>query len=109
MDRSSFGSGKIARMRLAEQASEPCLRETLHPLRRMLRQRFVPAVTRWTTHLPPPEMRTLRAALCAFVFAAPSALAAQVIDLTIHDVGLAIGDKPRMTGLRLNFRDAHLD
>lgn len=54
-------------------------------------------------------MRTLRAAFCAIAFAAPPTLAAQVIDLTIHDVGIAIGDKPRMTGLRLNFRDSHLD
>lgn len=35
-------------------------------------------------------------------------LAAQVIDLTVHDVGLAIGDKPEMTGLRINYRDRHL-
>jgi hypothetical protein len=35
-------------------------------------------------------------------------LAAQVIDLTVHNVGLAIGDKPEMTGLRINYRDRHL-
>jgi hypothetical protein len=33
---------------------------------------------------------------------------AQVIDLTVHDVGLAIGDKPRVTGLRVNYRDRNL-
>lgn len=54
-------------------------------------------------------MRTLRVGLCAIAFAAAPTLSAQVIDLTIHDVGLAIGDKPRMTGLRLNYRDAHLE
>jgi hypothetical protein len=31
-----------------------------------------------------------------------------VIDLTVHDVGLAIGDKPQMTGLRINYRDRYL-
>ena len=39
----------------------------------------------------------------------PAAAAAQVIDLTIHDVGVAIGDKPQMTGLRINFRDRRLN
>jgi hypothetical protein len=54
-------------------------------------------------------MRSFRAAVSTLVlFAGPSA-SAQVIDLTIHDVGLAIGDKPVMTGLRLNFRDARLE
>jgi hypothetical protein len=33
---------------------------------------------------------------------------AQVIDLTVNDVGLAIGDKPRVTGLRINYRDRNL-
>jgi hypothetical protein len=41
--------------------------------------------------------------------AVPAALSAQVIDLTIHDVGIAIGDKPRMTGLRINYRDRRLE
>ena len=53
-------------------------------------------------------MKSLRVILPAFLLAAPS-LPAQVIDLTIHDVGVAIGDKPTMTGLRINFRDAHLE
>ena len=43
----------------------------------------------------------------AALLAAP--LDAQVIDLTIHGSGLAIGDKPNMTGLRLNFRDRQLE
>src|SRR5690242_9585776 len=59
--------------------------------------------------LLPLEMRTLRVALCAFALVAAPTLSAQVIDLTIHDVGVAIGDKPRMTGLRLNYRDKHLE
>src|SRR5262249_21081405 len=37
-----------------------------------------------------------------------SSATAQVLDLTIHDYGLAIGDKPRMTGLRINGRDRDL-
>jgi hypothetical protein len=51
----------------------------------------------------------------AFVALALAALAvgqtplhSQIIDLTVHDVGLAIGDKPQMTGLRINFRDRNL-
>src|SRR6476620_2666902 len=32
----------------------------------------------------------------------------QVIDLTLSDVGLAIGDKPRVTGVRINYRDRKL-
>jgi len=35
-------------------------------------------------------------------------LTAQVLDLTVNNVGLAMGDKPEMTGLRLNFRDRNL-
>jgi hypothetical protein len=42
---------------------------------------------------------------CAAAFAASGA---QVLDLTVNDVGLAIGNKPSMTGLRLNFRDRDL-
>lgn len=38
----------------------------------------------------------------------PAPLFAQSLDLTVHDVGVAIGDKPRVTGLRLNFRDRNL-
>jgi hypothetical protein len=45
----------------------------------------------------------------AFGLLVPAAVGAQVIDLTVHDVGLAIGDKPSMTGLRINFRDRHLE
>jgi len=54
-------------------------------------------------------MKTLRASAFALALAAAPALPAQVIDLTIHDVGLAIGNKPSMTGLRLNFRDSRLE
>lgn len=55
-----------------------------------------------------PSIRTLLRAGLAVV-ALPLCLKAQVIDLTIHDYGLAIGDKPRMTGLRLNYRDRNLE
>jgi hypothetical protein len=44
----------------------------------------------------------------AFVAITPISLGAQVIDLTVNDIGLAIGDKPRVTGIRLNFRDRNL-
>src|SRR6185437_3738773 len=43
-----------------------------------------------------------------FALGAPLTLGAQVIDLTVHDAGIAIGDKARMTGLRINFRDREL-
>ena len=59
--------------------------------------------------LLPFGMKTLRAFLLTLALAAAPSLSAQVLDLTIHDAGLAIGDKPSMTGLRLNFRDAHLE
>src|SRR3954466_11891837 len=39
---------------------------------------------------------------------APALVSSQVIDLTVNNVGLAIGDKPRVTGLRLNYRDEKL-
>jgi hypothetical protein len=42
------------------------------------------------------------------LFALSRMVASQVIDLTVNDVGIAIGDKPSMTGLRLNFRDRNL-
>src|SRR5690348_2069685 len=53
-------------------------------------------------------LKTVSRVLFAAV-ALPFCLQAQVLDLTIHDYGLAIGDKPRMTGLRLNFRDRYLE
>jgi hypothetical protein len=44
----------------------------------------------------------------AAVIALPAPLVGQVLDLTVNNVGLAIGDKPRVTGLRINFRDRNL-
>ena len=53
-------------------------------------------------------MRSIRLVLAlAALSAAP--LGAQVLDLTIHGNGLAIGDKPNMNGIRLNFRDRQLE
>lgn len=49
----------------------------------------------------------LAVALTALL-AARAPVASQVVDLTVNNVGLAIGDKPEMTGLRLNFRDRNL-
>jgi hypothetical protein len=43
------------------------------------------------------------------MLAAPTSLAAQALDLTVNDVGLAIGSVRRVKGLRLNFRDRDLD
>ncbi len=37
-----------------------------------------------------------------------SSATAQVLNLTIRDYGVAIGDKPQMTGLRINYRDRRL-
>jgi len=54
-------------------------------------------------------MLVRRAGIVFAFLALPAALSAQVIDLTIHNVGIAIGDKPRMTGLRINFRDRKLE
>ena len=54
-------------------------------------------------------MKILRVTACALAIVSATSLPAQVLDLTIHDVGLAIGDKPSMTGLRINFRDSHLE
>src|SRR5688572_29103038 len=57
-------------------------------------------------------MRALRASLGAatlsLLAAFPRPLAAQ-LDLTVNHVGLAIGDVPRVTGLRLNYRDRRLE
>src|SRR5258707_494753 len=46
---------------------------------------------------------------CALSLLFVSAARGQIVDLTVHDVGLAIGDKPSMTGLRINFRDRNLE
>src|SRR4051812_10174287 len=53
-----------------------------------------------------PSRSALQALLA--LLAAHTPLASQVIDLTVNDVGLAIGNKPSMTGLRINFRDRDL-
>ena len=54
-----------------------------------------------------PLRLSLRALLPLVAFALPAG--GQVIDLAVNDKGLAIGDKPRMTGLRINFRDRALE
>ena len=53
-----------------------------------------------------------RPVLAAIAFAVgPALLPAQpsYLDLTVNDVGVAIGDAPRVTGLRINFRDRYLE
>lgn len=56
-------------------------------------------------------MTSLRNAVRALLAATflPLALNGQVIDLTVANNGIAIGDKPRVNGLRLNFRDRNLE
>ena len=54
-----------------------------------------------------PLRLSLRALLPLVAFVLPAG--GQVIDLAVNDKGLAIGDKPRMTGLRINFRDRALE
>ncbi|GIV59400.1 MAG: hypothetical protein KatS3mg043_0489 [Rhodothermaceae bacterium] len=39
----------------------------------------------------------------------PAATMAQGLDLTAGGVGLGLGDVPRVTGIRLNYRDRHLE
>lgn len=53
-------------------------------------------------------MRTIRPLAIAALLLL-SIAAAQGLDLTVNDVGLAIGNKPCVTGLRINFRDSGLD
>ena len=54
-------------------------------------------------------VKIFRVVRLAAVFAlAPGSARAQVLDLTVHDIGIALGDKPRMTGLRINCRDRAL-
>lgn len=50
---------------------------------------------------------TLRAVTLSLLVAFPSF--AQGLDLTVNHVGLAIGEVPRVTGLRLNYRDRKLE
>ncbi len=53
-------------------------------------------------------IRAARRAAIAALFL-PLSLRAQVIDLTVDNTGLAIGDKPRVDGVRINFRDRRLE
>ena len=52
-------------------------------------------------------IRLIRLALVSALGSA-AALPGQSLDLTVNDVGIAIGNKPRVTGLRINFRDRNL-
>lgn len=53
------------------------------------------------------DFRTLLA-FCALV-GSPAIASAQSLDLTVHDVGISIGDSRRVTGLRINFRDLRME
>lgn len=53
--------------------------------------------------------RTRRLVAAAAILAAPLASAtaqSQGLDLTVHDVGVGIGNVPKVVGIRLNFRDS---
>ena len=57
-----------------------------------------------------PSLNVRPRALAALLLVLPLASgAAQGLDLTVNHVGVAIGDIPRVTGLRLNFRDRNLE
>src|SRR5215213_8891457 len=51
--------------------------------------------------------RVFAAALLLSVPTGPAV--AQGLDLTVNHVGVAIGDVPRVTGLRINYRDRNLE
>ena len=54
--------------------------------------------------------RSRRALLLALLLSLPvERVIAQGLDLTVNHVGIAFGDVPRVTGLRLNYRDRNLD
>jgi hypothetical protein len=50
-----------------------------------------------------------RALVAALLLAIPFPAFAQGLDLTVNHVGVAIGDVPRVTGLRINYRDRNLE
>jgi hypothetical protein len=49
------------------------------------------------------------AALCTLRAASGAAQEGRSLDLTVNDVGISVGDSRRVVGLRLNFRDRHLE
>lgn len=49
------------------------------------------------------------AAMCVLVVSPSAAQEQRSLDLTVNDVGISIGDSRRVVGLRLNFRDRHLE
>lgn len=52
-----------------------------------------------------------RHVLPAIALSLPAPLPAQpsYLDLTANNIGIAVGDAPRVTGLRINFRDRYLE
>ena len=51
----------------------------------------------------------MRLSVSLLALAFPAAIHAQSLDLTVNDVGLSIGDSRLLTGIRLNFRDRHME
>src|SRR5258708_29642484 len=54
-------------------------------------------------------VRFRHALVTALLLALPVGMRAQGLDLTVNHVGIAIGDVPRVTGLRINYRDRNLE
>src|SRR5512146_449503 len=56
-----------------------------------------------------PALAHLRILVPIALLVAATSASAQVLDLTVNNTGLAIGDKPRVNGVRINFRDRRLE
>ena len=56
-----------------------------------------------------PTLAQLRILVTIASLVAATSASAQVLDLTVNNTGLAIGDKPRVNGVRINFRDRRLE
>src|SRR5512146_975254 len=56
-----------------------------------------------------PALARLRILVPTALLVAATSASAQVLDLTVNNTGLAIGDKPRVNGVRINFRDRRLE
>src|SRR5512146_1876840 len=56
-----------------------------------------------------PALAHLRILVPIALLVAATSASAQVLDLTVSNTGLAIGDRPRVNGVRINFRDRRLE
>lgn len=69
----------------------------------------MPSPRRASLTLTPFLASTLTAILVAALVPAPASAQEPGVKIAVGDVGIGIGDVPRIDGLRLNFRDRHLD